>query len=82
MEASGVEMPISEQPSNSVEGYTIVGSSVGSQEEMDELLAMAARGEVKPKIQVYDFEEDTINEVLAKLNRGEITGRAVLRLPR
>lgn len=58
-----------------------MGSSVGSQEEMDELLAMAARGEVKPKIQVYDFEEDTINEVLAKLNRGEITGRAVLRLP-
>ena len=59
----------------------MVGSSVGSNVEMDELLAMAARGEVKPKVQVYDFEEETINDILQRLNRGEITGRAVLKLP-
>jgi len=62
-------------------GYTIVGSSVGSEDEMKELLEMAARGEVVPRIQIYDFEEKTINEVLHKLHRSEFTGRAVLKLP-
>jgi alcohol dehydrogenase, propanol-preferring len=57
----------------------VIGSSVGTDEEMQELLAMAVKGDVVPEISVHDFNE--INDVMERLARYEIGGRVVLRLP-
>ncbi|KIW65754.1 hypothetical protein PV04_07982 [Phialophora macrospora] len=62
-----------------VRSLTVVGSSVGSDAEMQELLQMAVKGDVVPQIAVYEFEE--INTVMEKLVRFEIEGRVVLRIP-
>ncbi|KAJ6012040.1 hypothetical protein N7522_002395 [Penicillium canescens] len=62
-----------------VKGLTIVGNSAGTAEEMDELLAMAVAGDVKAHIDVFGLDE--INDVLDRLERSEIDGRVVLRIP-
>ncbi|KAH8810966.1 alcohol dehydrogenase [Xylogone sp. PMI_703] len=62
-----------------VRGIRVIGSSVGSAQEMDELLEMAANGEVKAIVEVFDFSE--LDNVLQKLQRNEISGRAVVKLP-
>lgn len=46
---------------------------------MDELVEMAVAGDVKAHIEVFDF--DQINDVLQRLGRSEIDGRAVMRIP-
>lgn len=46
---------------------------------MDEMLAMAVAGDVKAHIEV--FELDDINDVLDRLERSEIDGRVVLKIP-
>jgi propanol-preferring alcohol dehydrogenase len=56
-----------------------VGNSAGTAEEMDELLAMAVAGDVKAHIDVFGLDE--INDVLDRLERSEIDGRVVLRIP-
>lgn len=60
-------------------GLTIVGSSVGTNEEMQELLEMAVKGEVVPQVEVFDFDE--INNVMERLAKSEIGGRVVLKIP-
>ncbi|EXJ74238.1 alcohol dehydrogenase [Cladophialophora psammophila CBS 110553] len=75
---SGLGLPISPFMMV-VRSLTIVGSSVGTAQEMDELLEMAVKGEVKPEIAVFEFDE--INDIMEKLARFEIGGRVVLRLP-
>ncbi|KIW92080.1 uncharacterized protein Z519_07064 [Cladophialophora bantiana CBS 173.52] len=75
---SGLSLPISPFMMV-VRSLTIVGSSVGTAQEMDELLEMAVKGEVKPEIAVFEFDE--INNIMEKLARFEIGGRVVLRLP-
>ncbi|KAJ5881687.1 Alcohol dehydrogenase superfamily zinc-type [Penicillium soppii] len=62
-----------------VKGLTIVGNSAGTSIEMDELLAMAVAGDVKAHVNV--FELDQINDVLGRLERSDIDGRVVLRIP-
>lgn len=62
-----------------IRGLRILGSSVGSALELNELLNMAARGEVKPIIEMFEFHE--LEMVLERLRRNEIKGRAVVRLP-
>ncbi|KIX01784.1 uncharacterized protein Z518_09511 [Rhinocladiella mackenziei CBS 650.93] len=62
-----------------VRGLKVVGSSVGTAQEMQELLDMAAKGDVVPQISVFDFEE--INHIMERLARFEIGGRVVLRIP-
>jgi propanol-preferring alcohol dehydrogenase len=52
---------------------------VGTEEEMQELLQMAAEGRVSTHYEVFDF--DKVNEVMEKLVRYEIKGRVVLRIP-
>ena len=44
-----------------------------------EVLEMAKAKQVVPVIKVFEFEE--INEVMEKLARFEIDGRAVLKIP-
>ncbi|KAJ5547939.1 hypothetical protein N7513_005173 [Penicillium frequentans] len=62
-----------------VKGLTIVGNSAGTAQEMDELLAMAVKGDVKAHIEIFDLQD--IVDVLQRLERSEIEGRAVLRIP-
>ncbi|RAL16457.1 zinc-dependent alcohol dehydrogenase [Aspergillus homomorphus CBS 101889] len=62
-----------------VKGLTIVGNSAGTAKEMDELMEMAVAGDVKAHIEVYEL--DHIDEVLERLGRSEIDGRAVVRIP-
>lgn len=57
----------------------MVGSSVGTAQELQELLEMAVRGDVVPQISVFEFSE--INTILERLARFEIGGRVVLRIP-
>ena len=46
---------------------------------MNELLAMAVKGDVVPEIAVYDFSE--INNVMERLANFQVGGRVVLRIP-
>jgi len=62
-----------------VRGLKVVGSSVGTKEEMNELLEMAARGEVVPITKVYEFEE--LSEVLQMVEQNQVAGRVVVNLP-
>jgi len=57
----------------------IIGSAVGTQEEMDELLLLAVAGKVVAAIEVFEFEQ--MDEVVHKLAKGQIGGRAVVRIP-
>ncbi|OGM43179.1 alcohol dehydrogenase [Aspergillus bombycis] len=58
---------------------TIVGNSAGTAKEMDELMAMAVAGDVRAHIEC--FELDQINDVVMRLGRSEIDGRAVVKIP-
>ncbi|KAL4797081.1 alcohol dehydrogenase [Aspergillus venezuelensis] len=62
-----------------VKGLTIVGNSAGTAKEMEELMGMAVKGEVKAHIECFEFEQ--IDEVIQRLGRSEIEGRAVMRIP-
>ncbi|KAJ9298989.1 hypothetical protein DTO271G3_3231 [Paecilomyces variotii] len=59
-------------------GYQVVGSAVGTEEEMQELLKLAADGKVSSAYEVFDF--DDINDVMLKLEKYQVRGRAVLRI--
>ncbi|KAL1962446.1 hypothetical protein VTN77DRAFT_9647 [Rasamsonia byssochlamydoides] len=60
-------------------GYNVVGSAVGTEDELQELLQMAADGRVSTHYEVFDF--DKANEVMERLARYEVKGRVVLRIP-
>ncbi|KAJ6108586.1 Alcohol dehydrogenase 1 [Penicillium sp. IBT 18751x] len=62
-----------------VKGLKIVGNSAGTAKEMDELLAMAVAGDVKAHIECYELSD--LLDVLGRLERSEIEGRVVLRIP-
>ncbi|KAB8258013.1 hypothetical protein BDV32DRAFT_151826 [Aspergillus pseudonomiae] len=62
-----------------VKGLTIVGNSAGTAKEMDELMEMAVAGDVRAHIEC--FELDQINDVVMRLGRSEIDGRAVVKIP-
>ena len=46
---------------------------------MDELLEMAVAGDVKAHVEVFDLSD--ICDVLRRLERAEVEGRIVLRIP-
>ncbi|KAL2005123.1 hypothetical protein VTN00DRAFT_2973 [Thermoascus crustaceus] len=60
-------------------GYQIVGSAVGTEDELQALLKLAEAGKVSTHYEVFDF--DKVNDVMEKLVKYEINGKAVLRLP-
>lgn len=60
-------------------GITVKGASVGTEAQMDELLQEVAKGNILPKIEVYDFEK--AGEIIEELWRYEVTGRKVVRAP-
>lgn len=57
----------------------VVGSSCGTVTELNELLDLAVKGRVRPRITMFDLDE--INTVIDRLERFQIDGRAVLRIP-
>lgn len=61
---------------NSFEEYTVLGTEVGTRLDMAQVLRLAERRKIKVISRSYDMSE--VNEVLLKLKRGEIVGRAVL----
>ena len=62
-----------------IRGLRIVGSSVGTSDEMEELLQLALAGNVVASVEVLDF--DMVNDALHKLEKSQISGRLVLRIP-
>ena len=61
---------------NSFEEYTVLGTEVGTRLDMAQVLRLAERRKIKVISRSYDMSE--VNEVLLKLKKGEIVGRAVL----
>jgi NAD+-dependent secondary alcohol dehydrogenase Adh1 len=55
---------------------SVVGNLVGTWSDLWELMQLHARGRIELRTQVHRLED--INDVLAALREGEITGRAVL----
>lgn len=72
-------MPQFSEHANRIVGLTIVGNSAGTAKEMDELLAMAVADHIKAHIEVFDLTD--IDEVLQRLERSEVEGRVVLKIP-
>lgn len=60
-------------------GLTIKGSSVGTEEQMAELLQLALDGVITPEIEVFDFEEAP--NLINKIKDDAIIGRAVVKIP-
>jgi len=54
----------------------VVGSVIGSRQQMREVLAVAAAGKVRAHCETYAL--DAATEALVRLKRGEIRARAVL----
>jgi propanol-preferring alcohol dehydrogenase len=57
--------------------FKIIGSAVGTRDEMRELLALAAEGKIRCEVEVCRL--DQINEIFSRMQRGELLGRAVIR---
>ncbi|KAF2710046.1 GroES-like protein [Pleomassaria siparia CBS 279.74] len=60
-------------------GLVIKGSSTGTNEQMDELLQLALQGIITPKIEVYEFSDAP--KIIHELQRYEVTGRKVVKMP-
>ncbi|CAG8026127.1 unnamed protein product [Penicillium olsonii] len=58
---------------------TFIGSSVGTEDQMDDLLQAAASGKITPSIEVFGFS--SVPTLIAKLKEDGISGRAVVKLP-
>ena len=59
-----------------VDEHSVVGNLVGTWVDLYELLQLHGAGKVTLKTELHPL--DSVNEVLAKLHDGEVTGRAVL----
>ena len=58
------------------EEYTVVTSVIGTRNDVNEMLQIAASGKIKVRQTAYPLSE--ANHVLLKLKSGRIVGRAVL----
>jgi propanol-preferring alcohol dehydrogenase len=58
------------------EEYSVVGSVIGTRQDMNEVLRLASIGKVRPDWSVYNLSE--AEDVLIKLKQGKIVGRAIL----
>jgi propanol-preferring alcohol dehydrogenase len=60
-------------------GISIIGSSVGSEDQMSELLQYALDGRIKPVVKVYEFEDSAT--LIDKFIDNAITGKVVVKIP-
>jgi propanol-preferring alcohol dehydrogenase len=56
--------------------FRIIGSAVGTRDELRAALELAAAGQVRCEVETYPFRD--INEVLRRVRNGEIAGRAAV----
>lgn len=61
-----------------VKRLTIRGSIGGTRRDVAETVQAAARANIRPRVSVHGLSE--VNEVFARIDAGEITGRSVLRI--
>lgn len=60
-----------------LDGIEVVGSLVGTRQDLKEALQFAAEGKVIPKVQTRELEE--INDIFEEMEKGTITGRMVIK---
>jgi propanol-preferring alcohol dehydrogenase len=60
-------------------GISIIGSSVGSEEQMTELLQQALAGRIKPVVKVYEFSDTA--SLINRFIDDAITGKVVVKIP-
>ncbi|KAL3462389.1 chaperonin 10-like protein [Aspergillus heterothallicus] len=60
-------------------GLSVIGSSVGTEDQMVELLQQAAANTITPAVKTFEFSHTP--ELIGGLVNDAITGRAVVRLP-
>jgi propanol-preferring alcohol dehydrogenase len=59
-----------------VKGIQIRGSYLGPRQDLEEVFAMSARGDLKAHVETYGIDETPT--LLERMKRGEIAGRAVI----
>lgn len=59
-----------------LKGIRVLGSFLGTRQDLDEALQLAASGAVKAHVETYPL--DSASELLGRLQRGELIGRAVV----
>jgi propanol-preferring alcohol dehydrogenase len=62
-----------------IRGLNVIGASVGTEEDMEELLDMAVKGDVVSKVEVFELAE--LDDVVQKLAEAQIVARAVMKIP-
>ncbi|PTK53891.1 alcohol dehydrogenase AdhP [Staphylococcus haemolyticus] len=60
-----------------LDGIEVVGSLVGTRQDLKEAFQFAAEGKVIPKVQTRELEE--INDIFEEMEQGTITGRMVIK---
>ena len=60
-----------------LDGIEVVGSLVGTRQDLKEAFQFAAEGKVIPKVQTRELEE--INDIFEEMENGTITGRMVIK---
>ena len=60
-----------------LDGIEVVGSLVGTRQDLKEAFQFAAEGKVIPKVQTRKLEE--INDIFEEMEKGTITGRMVIK---
>lgn len=63
-------------PVNFAEEHNVLTSVIGTRNDMNNVLKIAAKGKIKVKVNSYGLKD--ANDILLRLKRGEIVGRAVL----
>ncbi|PKX81906.1 zinc-dependent alcohol dehydrogenase [Pectobacterium peruviense] len=61
-----------------LDGIQVLGSLVGTREDLKEAFQFAAEGKVKPKVTLHPLKD--INAIFAEMKGGKITGRMVIDL--
>ena len=59
-----------------LDGIQVIGSLVGTRQDLAEAFQFAAEGKVVPKVALRKIEE--INEIFEEMEAGTITGRMVI----
>lgn len=70
-------LPVSASVS-SARSLTATGVAMGTEQQMEELLELAASGKVTPAIEVRDFVETLVIE---QLRTDNVTGQLVVKIP-
>ena len=59
-----------------LDGIQVIGSLVGTRQDLAEAFQFAAEGKVVPKVALRKLEE--INDIFEEMEEGKITGRMVI----